>query len=189
MADRATGQGGVGNGIAHLLDVSDDRAGLSAGILVVLDPNRGDAVEILTADRDTITNASKRATIGGDGRLQSLELVGKGSIASRRPHAEEQVGASLDSGRDSRDRGVGSCALHHGVETRTGKAITWSANKLLRRGKQALEVRLLSCAAIGKGRTVVEALRDGSGGGNRGGQCPQAGGCPHDDSFVTVVKL
>ena len=122
MTDRDLGPGGAGNSGSGLVDIAIDHIGTSTGSSVGTgQTGGGNAVEILTSDRDTSNGASKTRELL-DGGLQGGDLLGESSITTRCPHTEQQRGVCVLSGLESSDGSVGSAILNHGVETGRGEA-------------------------------------------------------------------
>jgi hypothetical protein len=107
------------NSIASLLDVVDELLGLSTSTGVVLDTGRRNAVEVLTADRDTLDEIGESGAVLGNGCFESRDLVVEVGLASGRPHAKEKGGLCVDGSLNGLDDGIGGAVLDpfQGVST------------------------------------------------------------------------
>jgi hypothetical protein len=106
VADGDAGQGGVGDGAADLGDAVHQVGGAGADLVV------GITVQILGTDGDTDDEVSEGSAVGGNGRLESSELVGDGGITSRDPETQKKGGLGSNGSRDGRNDAVGSTPLN-----------------------------------------------------------------------------
>ncbi|PSD98099.1 hypothetical protein C7G69_18755, partial [Acinetobacter baumannii] len=82
VADGDGRQSGVGNGAAHLGDAVHQVGGGGADLVV------GVTVQVLAADRDTDDQVRKGGAVGGNGGLESGQLIGNGGITARDPETQ-----------------------------------------------------------------------------------------------------
>ncbi|PSE19535.1 hypothetical protein C7G68_19165, partial [Acinetobacter baumannii] len=126
----------------------------------------GVTVQVLAADRDTDDQVRKGGAVGGNGGLESGQLIGNGGITARDPETQQKSGLSGNGSRDGRDDAVGSAPFNHGVETGTVPAA--GARQVLGTVELGLEVGLGQGLLVEEEGTIVETLdtRVGSAGGS-----------------------
>lgn len=167
MTELGARQRSASDGIADLLDVTDEDIRPSTG--VASSTVRRDTVKILRSDRNADNQVSEGGAVLGDSGFQSGDLVVERILASGGPETQKKGGLGVDSGLDRLNNGVLGSVLDHSVETSACPSI--GTGQALCVVELVLEVDQSLRGIVVELGTVVEALdsRVGSGQKSRGG--------------------